>query len=237
MKLFYAGRIDFKDKGTDKLFRMCKGHDLTVVDWGADRDKAPSWVKKVPFLSESELKRRILEADVVMGQFVYGGLGTIDRMVLRLDKPLCTHIDSQLFKRYHGSVPPHMESLSDPLPRGIKTWMDKQFDPKKIKRIWHSVLGNPKEWAFVGDLCGVQSATAKLLGCEFGWWSTFFKHNKVVVCGTFPKWARFFGKQYVFYALGADLREHPEEAKLAKTITCDPQLALEHNVVYIPAVL
>lgn len=235
MRVFYAGRWS-DDKGVDKLLELCEGHDLTVTAWG---DKPiPDTVNRVPFTcNQQELNRRMMSADVVAGQFKRGSMGVIDRHALLLDKPLLTFLDYDAHCQTFGSCPPHMESLDNPMPVGMRKWVLEACSHKTIREAWYDKQVT-HEWAFVGDLCGLQQHTAALLGCSFGWWGALILHDNVVVCGSFPKWARLTGKDYVFNSLGSDLREHEEELELSETIvTSDPILAQLEGVDFIPPVV
>jgi hypothetical protein len=176
----------------------------------------------------------MVDVDIVVGQFKYGVLGMSDRMAFKMGKPLWTYVDEKAYKYWHKSVPPHMKSLDDKMPSNGAKWIRENFDVVSAKLKWERILReefgvSPKHVSFIGDLSTANQDAANAIGARFGWYREFLLNDKLVVCGTFPKWCRRFGKKYIFHAMGSDLREHPEEAGKAKIVTSDPVLAKQYD--------
>jgi glycosyltransferase involved in cell wall biosynthesis len=116
------------EKGNDKVIAAFAEYvktdpsaELRMCAWGAEDLEASKLmvyrynisqnVTWLPILCKAHLIEEYQRADAVFDQFTYAATGTTSPEAMSCGKPVCSHIDPELFMRHHGSVPPIQDAL------------------------------------------------------------------------------------------------------------------------------
>jgi len=167
MIIFHPTRHDWKVKGNDKLMRayVRLAHQrndvhLITIDNGMDAKKSFKILKDGNMegrftilpkrLTQNELQEYYQKVDVVADYFLLGSFGLIGQEAMACEKPLINYIDTELFKKFYGEIPPILnaeteEQIFDTLNKladdkslrkkiGVesRSWLIKHHDVKKI---------------------------------------------------------------------------------------------------------
>lgn len=146
--IFHPTRHDWNVKGNDKLMRAYvrlaqQRNDvhLTTIYHGIDAEKSFKILKNGNIegrytilprrLTQNELQEYYQKVDVVADYFFLGSFGLIGQEAMACEKPLINYIDTELFIKFYGEIPPILNARTEDQ---ICDALNKLADDKSLRK-------------------------------------------------------------------------------------------------------
>lgn len=165
--MLMPSRIDFHDKGSDKVLRafarLVKERDdvfLIMLGWGTDLESAKSLVSELGIshhiyfhpnvVSKRRLVRLINAAHIILDQFSESGAyGTTTMETMACGKPLVTHIDRDKLNKYLSDEPPIVKAVTEEdILQGMKALCNSELREKVGQAARRWILSHHSERNF-----------------------------------------------------------------------------------------
>ncbi|MEO9277735.1 MAG: glycosyltransferase family 4 protein [Nitrososphaera sp.] len=128
--IFHPTNHYWKDKGNDiflkafvKLAKTDNNVHLVTINRGRDFQQSleilnvPELREKFTILPETlpqnQLPQIYASADVIVDQFVSGSIGLIGQEAMASEKPLISHINTELYQKIYGDIPPILNAKTE----------------------------------------------------------------------------------------------------------------------------